>query len=381
MKGKTFLILLVAAGVLGAISFFRFGGETHTGTDAVKMGDKLFADLSVNAVASVTIADSANRVTLVKGDKVWQVQERSGYPADFDELSDTVVKLSRLKIGRSFAGSPESLARLALISPSAADASATGKQITLKDSSGQILADVILGQTRETDGGGMGGQYLKMADADTVFLVDGNFRLLKTTPAQWLEKEILDIKADDVASVSCYAGNEPTPAYTLSRPEKGDTARMTPLPAGRTADSAKIDQVFDALAPLTLDDVQAAAGKPPVTESDQPRLVYHLYDGRQISLFPDVDGKDGYTLRVAAAGTIAETQAEDAPEPAPANAETQEGKTAKPETIAPAPKTAHQLNEELGPWVFSVKKWQFDSFITQPELLLEEVEKKGEGTS
>ena len=151
MKGKTFLILLVATGLLVALWFFRFGDEKHTG--AVKMGDKLFADLPVNAVTTVTIADSENKVTLVKGDKVWQVEGRGGYPADFDQIRETVVKLSRLKIGRSFSGSTESLTRLSLMAPSSTDASSTGKQITLTDASGKILADVILGQSRETDGG------------------------------------------------------------------------------------------------------------------------------------------------------------------------------------------------------------------------------------
>jgi hypothetical protein len=73
MKGKTFLVLLVAAGLLVALWFFRSADEKHTG--AVKMGDKLFADLPVNAVASMTIADSESKVTLVKGDKVWQVHD------------------------------------------------------------------------------------------------------------------------------------------------------------------------------------------------------------------------------------------------------------------------------------------------------------------
>ena len=56
MKGKPFLTVLVVTGLLAALWFFRFGTEEHTG--AVKMGDKLFTDLPVNAVATVTIADS-----------------------------------------------------------------------------------------------------------------------------------------------------------------------------------------------------------------------------------------------------------------------------------------------------------------------------------
>lgn len=373
MKGKTFLILLVATGLLVALWFFRFADDKQTGP--AKMGDKLFADLPVNAVASVTLSDSENSVRLVKGDKVWQVESRNGYPANFDELRELVVKLSRLKIGRSFSASTESLARLSLMAPSAPDASTRGKQITMKDSSGKILADVIVGQSRKTDSGEGGGQYLKKADADTVFLVDDNFRFLKTAPAQWLKKEILDIKAEDVASVACFSGGQPAPVYTLSRPEQGEAARMTPVPPGRTADSAKIDQVLDALAPLTLDDVQPGDGKPPVAESELPRLVFRLYDGRQISIFPDAGVADTYTLRVAVADTIAETQAADSSEPQPVD-----GKTPAGEKTASAAKTARQLNEELRPWVFSVKKWQFDSFITQPGALLEEV-KKQEGSS
>jgi len=374
MKGKTFLILLAATGLLLALWFFRFGEDEHTGQ--VKMGDKLFADLPVNAVTTVTLADSENRVVLVKGNKVWQVDGRGGYPADFDQLRELVVKLSRLKIGRSFPASTESLARLSLMAPSATDASSTGKQITLTDASGKILANVILGQRRETDNGEGGGQYLKKVDADTIFLVDGNFRFLKTAPAQWLKKEIIDVNAEEVKSVACYVGDVRTPIYTLLRPEKGEMARMTPVPPGRTADPAKIDQVFDALAPLTLDDVQTADGKPAVPESGQPRLVYDLYDGRQISLFPYSDGKDRFTLRVTAEESIAEPPADGAPDPQPVDEKTQ-----AEETAAPAPKTARQLNEELNPWVFLLKKWQFDSFISQPESLLEEVKKDGEGTS
>ncbi len=379
MKGKTFLILLVAAGVLVALSFLHFGAKKHSGE--IKMGEKLFADLQVNTVASLTIADSENKVTLVKGDTVWQVEERNGYPANFDELRDMVVNLSRLKIGRSFIGSTESLARLSLMAPSASDPSARGKQVTLKDPSGKILADVILGQIRKTDGGGDGGQYLKKADADTVFLVDGNFRFLKTAPSQWLEKEILDVKADQVASVTCYAGDAPTPIYALVRPEKGEAARLTPVLTGRTADPAKIEQVFDALAPLTLDDVRSVAAKPPLEKTDRFRLVYHLYDGRQITILPDFDGKESYTLQVAVAQSKAQTDAAEAIEPATEGGETRGGDSAEQKQAAPVMKTAQELNEQLNPWVFSVKKWQFDSFITQPESLLEEVKKEGQGTS
>ncbi|WP_054698835.1 hypothetical protein [Desulfosarcina cetonica] len=152
MKAKTFVILLMAAGLLAVVVALRLGGGKPTGE--MRMGDKLFADLPMDQVALVTIADAKHRVTLRQGETTWQVAERSGYPADFGALRDTVIKLSRLKIGRRFAGTPESLVRLSLMAPTATTDKGRGQSITLKDAQGKVLADVILGQVRKTEGGG-----------------------------------------------------------------------------------------------------------------------------------------------------------------------------------------------------------------------------------
>jgi Domain of unknown function (DUF4340) len=375
MKGKTFLSLLVAAAVLAGISFWHSGGGNHRGE--VKMGAELFPELPVNQTAKIVIAAADSRVTLVKGGKVWQVKERSGYPADFTELRDVVLKLSKLKIGRSFAGTPESLARLSLLAPSASKAAGQGTQITLSDAAGKVLADIILGRTRLTENGGIGGQYLIKTGADRVYLVDRNFRFLKTSPAQWLKKEILNIEADDVAAVTCFQGDSATPAYTLSRPQKGAAAQLTPVPKGRTADLAKIDQVLEALSPLNLDDVKAGDGQPPADGSGGSRLVYRLYDGRQVTLYPEQEGEDKYSVRVAAEA-VTEKAATLAAKALEKSAEDEKTKTGKGEAVAsPAPPTARQLNAELHPWIFSIKKWQYDSFITQPTSLLKDLPKAG----
>jgi len=372
MKGKTFLILLLVAGLLAAVAMLNFKSDGKS--DGPRMGAKLLADLPVNQVAAVIIADGESRTTLEKGAAVWQVAERSGYPADFEALRDTVVRLSRLKIGRSFPGSAESLARLSLLAPSGSNASARGQQIILKDASGKILADLILGQTRSAENGGSGGQYLKKADGDTVYLVDAAFRFLKTAPAEWLEKEILDIKSEKVRSVACFVGNGPDPVYVLARPKKGQDAELKPLPEGRRVDSARIDQVLDALAPLSLDDVQPAEGAPQAS-AGQSRLVFRLYDGREITIYPSVDDEERYTLRVAARQIAVETEADG--ETAPQSESEDKPKETSDGKDAPVIKTAPKINADLSPWRFSIKKWQYDSFVTHPESLLEEVKTDG----
>jgi hypothetical protein len=373
MKGKTFAILLLVAGLLVALALIRTGKDA--GTTGPKMGEKLFVDLPVNQVAAVTLADAENRTTLVKGETVWQVQERSGFPADFDQLRDIVVKLSRLKIGRSFPGDPESLVRLSLLLPSDSNASARGTRITLKDAPGKTLADIVLGQIRSKEDGGSGGQYLKKADDDTVYLVDASFRFLKTAPTEWLQKEILNIKADAVESVACYAGEGQEPVYTLVRAEKGKDAELAAIPEGRSADANRIDQVMEALAPLTVEDVQPADG-PSAIASERPRLVYHLFDGREIDIFPASEGDESYSLQVAAREPSVE-ETPSAVETLPEKDEAKEQKEEDAENVKePAPRSAKEINDALGPWIFSIKKWQFDSFVTQPESLLEEVKKE-----
>lgn len=377
MKAKTFLTLLVAAGLLVALALLRFGDDDKPA--GLGMGDKLFADLPVNQVAAVTVADAQNQTTLTKGDAVWQVEARNGYPADFDELRDTIVKLSRLTIGRSFSGSTESLARLSLLPPSDPNASARGRQITLKDASGEILADILLGKARETENGG-GGQYLKKVNEDTVYLVDGDFRFLRTEATEWLEKEILNIKADAIESVASYLGDDASPRYMLSRPEPGQDARLTSVPQGRTADQTKIDQVLDALAPLTLDDVQPA-DTPPAAAPNQYRLVYSLYDGRQITVFPAFDGKDKYTVQIAARQTDKTETSGNTEVDTGKNDDAPTQDTQADAVDDPPPKTAQQINDALSQWLFTIKKWQFDSLITQPDMLLEAVETEGQSNS
>jgi hypothetical protein len=389
MKGKTFLILLVAAAILAGLAALRCGDGKQAES---KMGEKLFVDLPINEVAEVAIRNKDNQVTLIKGETVWQVQERDGYPADFGELRSMVVKLSKLKSGRSFSGSPDTLARLALYAPSSKDAKNSGTQITLKDASGEILVDSILGNTRKSDGGGAGGQYMKHVDAGTVFLVDGDFQFLKTTPPDWLQKDILNIKAENIASVICYADVDDKPVFTLARAEKGKTVTLTPVPEGRTADTAKIDQVFDALAPLRLDDVSLAGDLSSAPDSNNLRLLYQLYDGRQITVIPGTNDNGQHTLRIIAAEGPKETGAGPSGEQtnpddnADKDMSADEKESSKAEnnvdTESPA-KTVEELNQALKPWLFIVKEWQFSSFITELESLLEDIKAEGggEGTS
>ena len=119
---------------------------------------------------------------------------------------------------------------------------------------------------------------------------------------------------------------------------------------------------------------------PPPT-AERPRLVYRLYDGRQISLYPQAAGEDKYTVQVTAQdlpGAVTKTaESAKASDSATSSDESKTESAAEENETAAAAKTGQQLDAELRPWRFTIKKWQFDSLITQPEALLEEQQKEG----
>lgn len=370
MKGRTFIILLVLAGVMAVGALFTIKGKKETG----QMGNPLFKDLPVNEIAAVQIISADNTVTMVKGKTEWQVKERFEFPADFGRLSDLILKIDKLKIGRRFEASSKTLKRLKLMPPDSKDSAKEdmGVKILLKDKDDKEIESIILGNERESETGA-GGQYLLVKGGNTVCLVDGSFKFLKKGPVDWLGKDILDVKADTIESVTAIDGSGRPPIYTLKRPGKSKTAEMAAIPEGRTSSSSKIDQVFEALGPLTLSDVSPRSNK----KALQMRLEYQLYDGTKINVYP-VESKDSahpYQVKITAVFNP------DYKKPADDQG-VKEAATGTTKSLEAVKKEAENLNARVSPWTFFIEKWQYESLITTVEGLLEEkIDKKKAGAS
>jgi hypothetical protein len=419
MKLKSLLILLVITTVLAGLSTLMLRPKK---TQQTKIGTLLFTDLPVNEVARMTLTNTGSSVTLVKGSEVWQVENRYGYPADFDQIIDFVRKFSKLKIGRSFEGNSETLARLQLIDPTSpqtvsqegasqeratqeSGAQKSGTRIQLADAEGKEIATYILGSTRSTDSGS-GGQYLRQADSTTVYLVDESFRFLKKKPAEWIQQNLVDIKEAEVRQVACYPAGADKPRFSVSRPEKGKPAALKEVPKDRKADPVKIEQLFGALAPLRIKDIAGERQVPAQAMEDALHLTYTLYNGQQIHIFPHKVG-DGdnahYELKAfvtyqappeeavseAVAKAVAKAAAkaaEDATADTAQKASTDtDQNTTKPEeekapTAEEVQAQADDLAAKLGGWTFLIEEWQWKSLITEVTGLLKEVKKEESDT-
>ena len=120
MKSKTFFILLVTCAVLAVVSWFVLKPGTPSArkkTDTA--GVRLLADLPVNDILRIDIAGPDSGVVMEKGEAVWVVKDKFGYPADFPKLTSLVLKLRDMKIDRTFPASEDILDRLSLRRPDA----------------------------------------------------------------------------------------------------------------------------------------------------------------------------------------------------------------------------------------------------------------------
>src|SRR3954470_12633795 len=114
MNRKQLSILVVVAVVIGIAGIFAMKNRQQSWTESsVAIGQKLLPNLPVNDVTQIHIKGSSE-LNLVKKDDSWRVQERGDYPANYNEISDFVLKAADLKVVQSEPIGASQLARMEL---------------------------------------------------------------------------------------------------------------------------------------------------------------------------------------------------------------------------------------------------------------------------
>jgi hypothetical protein len=139
----------------------------------------------------------------------WTIPSHDNYPAD---AKDRMGKAAALVIGlrkQAFAGDAKGRhAEFGVVDPldPSADAAGRGTRVTMKDSAGNVLADLIVGKEVE---GKLQERYVRVPDKRRVYRVklDGQ---VSTKFADWIETDLLKASSWDIAKVTFdnYSVNE-----------------------------------------------------------------------------------------------------------------------------------------------------------------------------
>jgi len=285
MSRKHFLYLIIALVVLGGaglalvwqdIAAYRASGA--------KIGAKLLPGLKIADVVEIRLQDPKHQVTLARKETMWVVQERGGYPASFQEISDLMIKLVELKVTQSEQVGASLLPRVELAEPGKGEGG--GTLVEFRDGAGKVLAGLILGKKvlkkdplnplPAAKDGVPAGRYVRVVGGkETVVVVSDPLGKAEADPGKWLNRDFF--KADRIRTLA--AGPEGgAPHWKITRAEEwgqwkfaaggGDLNPGAAVAAANKLGSLSFDDV-------ALDSGKEAAGKPLVITAETfDDLVY-----------------------------------------------------------------------------------------------------------
>jgi hypothetical protein len=233
MNRKQFLILIAALVVLGGAGLAVFWRDTAEYRESgAKIGAKLLPDLKVSDIAVIRLQDAKHEVTLVRKKNGWVVQERSDYPADFEAISNLMVKLIELKITQSEQVAAKLYPRLDLGEPGKGEGA--GTVMEFKDAGGASLARIVLGKKvlkkdpmnplpGARDGVPAGRYVLPPGAKNRVVAVSDPLTAADADPTKWLKKDFF--KAERIQTLAVGPEGK-APEWKITRKKEWDEWRF-----------------------------------------------------------------------------------------------------------------------------------------------------------
>ncbi len=301
MNRKQFLWLVLAVLVVGGAGLALVWKDLTAYRDSgAKIGARLMPDIKISDVAKLRLQDARQEVTLAIKDKVWRVEQRGGYPADFAEISGLILKLLEAKVVQSEQVGASLHPRLNLARPSKEVPEGTGTLLELSDASGQLLVSMVLGKVslkkdamnplpNAKDGVPAGRHVLVTGKGDHVFVVSDPLEKAVAQPGAWVARDFFKVERIKTLQHA---------AWKIARDEEWGQWKFV-TGGGRLDPSAAV-AVTNTLANLAFSDVMIddQAGAAPVTT-----LIAETFDNLTytIKLAPHANGD--FVLRFQVAGT------------------------------------------------------------------------------
>ena len=233
MNRKQFLWLMLAFVVMGGAGLALFWQDLTAYRDSgAKIGAPLLPQLKVSDIAKLRLQDATQEVTLAVKDKVWRVEQRGGYPADFAEISGLILKLLEAKVVQSETVGASLHPRLNLAMPGKGAGEGTGTLVELSDAAGKVLVSMVLGKVslkkdpmnplpNARDGVPAGRHILVAGRGNTVVVVPDPLEKVVARPGAWLAKDFF--KAERIRTLQQAADGGTTAgaaAWKITRDEE-----------------------------------------------------------------------------------------------------------------------------------------------------------------
>jgi Domain of unknown function (DUF4340) len=280
MNPRIALVLLVLLAVLGggALLVHERQGRQKPANSAL-LGQPLLKGLQAAAVAKIAVRSPSGTLTVEKKGDRWTVDERGGFPADFDKVRDFVLKAIALRIAQSEPIGEADRARFKL------DSQAT--TVGFSDQAGKPLARLAIGEKYfksepEDRARAIGdGRYVTLPGDKRVYLVADPLTQASTSSADWVSTA--GFAAEKVKSLEVRAPGGG--GWKIER--AGDNAdwKLAGASAAEKLEVTSANSAAYSLSEIALADVAPMEVTPAQTGLDQPTVVTaRTFDGLTYTL-------------------------------------------------------------------------------------------------
>lgn len=372
MKTSTFAALAVvtAAAIGGAI--YATQEREAVITESFER-EVLYPDLlsRVNDVTWLRVNSQADGLlTMVKREGNWVLEEKHGYFADIEKISQTLVELSSMETLEPKTSKPENFAQLYVEDVEAPEGTITNSiHVTVKAGE-EKLADLLVGRTRPVDVGG--GVFVRKKGENQSWLASGSYQPNRKA-LKWLDRNIINVDSRRVHRVTMQHADGD--GFEVRRTDIASEDMMygsfvppglEPKPAHEMKNMAQIVDF------LVMEDVR------PADEIDwtSPDSIvwFETYDGQKIAITAKNEGKHTWFRVVAEEGVVHEDLAGFVAE--------FKGKDSLEGRIADQMNTAEEaeaeiamLNQRLAPWAFRFTEYKTGKAVSRSSDMLQEAGK------
>lgn len=320
----------------------------------------------INDITTIVGVGRGETFTLVRDGNKWLVSEKHGYPADQNDARLLVLGTARLTRIEPKTSNPDLYSRIGLDDIHAEDGNAV--QYTFKNAAGEVLAEIIIGNSRLGRADPQTSEYFvrEPAKAQT-WLVEG-----KLPDAigviEWLDDKVLEIDRDRVHTVTVEHPDGELVRVGKKQPSQ-KTFDLLDVPEGTELDSKyKVSDLGRSVAGLDLVDVLPASQA--TVSEDGLKVEMVTFDGLRVTL-RSVKNGERTLARIHASFDESLVESRFMP-----GGEQSEGESALLLGADAVREEAERINRESKDWIYVITDYRAKYMAVRKDDLIKKAEKK-----
>ncbi|MBM3559799.1 MAG: DUF4340 domain-containing protein [Alphaproteobacteria bacterium] len=300
MSPKVFVGWLVATVLVVVVALVVVLDRPLASFDPIS-GEVAFPALreASDTAARIVVTNHYRTFAIVRRGDQWAAADQYDYPVAAGEVRELLARLADMRTLELKTQKPARHGRLEVEDPTKENAAS--RRVRVEDAGGKVLADAIVGRPSYRFVGTItNGTYMRRPDDSQAWLGTGIVRV-QDRLVPWLEREIVAVKADQLARVRFNEGGEG--AYTVARKAADKEFTLSPLPEGRTVDDDGAVRTFARFAENVLLEDVVPADKFVPGDGEKHKAVIETFDGVVFTVDMTVQGdKTWASISAAYAG-------------------------------------------------------------------------------